>query len=58
MRYADINADQRADYLIVEANGATRAFVNTADATGKVKFTDNGYIATGSTAWTGDQVRI
>ncbi|MFB7511639.1 GDSL-type esterase/lipase family protein, partial [Streptomyces sp. NPDC056144] len=57
VRYADINADQRADYLIVEANGATRAFVNTADATGKVKFTDNGYIATGSTSWTGDQVR-
>ncbi|MGW1974326.1 FG-GAP-like repeat-containing protein, partial [Streptomyces sp. NPDC001889] len=58
IRFADINGDQRADYLVMERNGATRAYVNTADATGKVTWTNSGHIATGSSQWTADQVRF
>ncbi|MFE6973087.1 phosphatidylinositol-specific phospholipase C domain-containing protein [Streptomyces sp. NPDC057682] len=59
VRFADINADGRADYLVVGANGATRALLNTADATtGAIKWADQGVIASGSSAWTGDQVRF
>ncbi|MFI1868903.1 FG-GAP repeat domain-containing protein, partial [Streptomyces jumonjinensis] len=59
VRFADIGGDARADYLIVQPNGATRAFVNTADpATGAVKWTDQGTIASGSTTWNSAQVRF
>ncbi|MGW5678240.1 FG-GAP-like repeat-containing protein [Streptomyces sp. NPDC003860] len=58
IRFADVNGDQRADYLLVEPNGATRAYLNTEDATGKIKWTDSGFIATGSAQWTGEQVRF
>ncbi|MFE7131912.1 FG-GAP repeat domain-containing protein, partial [Streptomyces sp. NPDC057638] len=58
VRFADINGDQRADYLVLDANGATRALLNTPDATGKVKWSDQGFIATGSAQWTGEQVRF
>ncbi|MFD3729242.1 FG-GAP-like repeat-containing protein [Streptomyces sp. NPDC058671] len=58
IRFADINADQRADYLVLEPNGATRAYLNTADPTGKIKWNDQGVVATGSTQWTADQVRF
>ncbi|MGW5003571.1 GDSL-type esterase/lipase family protein [Streptomyces hydrogenans] len=54
----DINGDGRADYLVVEDNGAVRAYVNTARADGTIKWTDQGYIASGSAAWRGDQVRF
>ncbi|GGZ31317.1 hypothetical protein GCM10010387_26490 [Streptomyces inusitatus] len=59
VRFADVGGDARADYLIVEPNGATRAFLTTAHATtGAVKLVDQGVIASGSTAWTGDRVRF
>ncbi|PCG87391.1 hypothetical protein CIB93_04375 [Streptomyces sp. WZ.A104] len=54
----DVNGDGRADYLVVDDNGAVRAYTNTANSTGGVKWTDQGYIASGSNAWTGSQVRF
>ncbi|MER7047505.1 GDSL-type esterase/lipase family protein [Streptomyces jumonjinensis] len=59
VRFGDIGGDARADYLIVEPNGATRAFLTTTNATtGAVKLVDQGVIASGSAAWTGDQIRF
>ncbi|MFI5617676.1 GDSL-type esterase/lipase family protein [Streptomyces sp. NPDC051567] len=59
VRFADIGGDARADYVVVSANGATRALLNTTDATtGVIKWADQGVIASGSAAWTGDQVRF
>ncbi|MCG7528557.1 phosphatidylinositol-specific phospholipase C domain-containing protein [Streptomyces sp. OfavH-34-F] len=59
VRFADVGGDTRADYLVVAANGATRALLNTTDpATGNVKWSDQGVIASGSSAWTADQVRF
>ncbi|MER8035007.1 phosphatidylinositol-specific phospholipase C domain-containing protein [Streptomyces hydrogenans] len=55
----DMNGDGRADYLVVEDNGAVRAWYNTADlTTGAITWSDQGYIASGSTGWTADQVRF
>ncbi|WP_314616999.1 phosphatidylinositol-specific phospholipase C domain-containing protein [Streptomyces stackebrandtii] len=59
VRFADVGGDARADYLVVGPNGATRALLNTTDATtGVIKWTDQGVIASGSAAWTGGQVRF
>ncbi|MGW1281346.1 GDSL-type esterase/lipase family protein [Streptomyces tsukubensis] len=57
VRFADVGGDARADYLVVEANGATRAYINTG-GNGRGGWQDKGYIATGSSAWTSDQVRF
>ncbi|RPK67252.1 GDSL-like Lipase/Acylhydrolase [Streptomyces sp. ADI96-02] len=57
VRFADIGGDARADYLIVEPNGATRAFVNQG-GDGRGGWDDRGTVASGSTAWTGSQVRF
>ncbi|MGW1275657.1 GDSL-type esterase/lipase family protein [Streptomyces tsukubensis] len=54
----DINGDGRSDYLVVEDNGATRAWTSSTTADGTVKWTDHGVIAAGSAQWTGDQVRF
>ncbi|WP_457513336.1 GDSL-type esterase/lipase family protein [Streptomyces sp. TE33382] len=59
VRFANVGGDAYADYLVVEANGATRALLNTTDTTtGIVKWADQGTIASGSSAWTGSQVRF
>ncbi|WP_329619384.1 phosphatidylinositol-specific phospholipase C domain-containing protein [Streptomyces sp. NBC_01255] len=59
VRFADVGGDAHADYLVVGPNGATRALLNTTDATtGVIKWTDQGVIASGSAAWTGGQVRF
>ncbi|MFE7626663.1 phosphatidylinositol-specific phospholipase C domain-containing protein [Streptomyces sp. NPDC057509] len=59
VRFADVGGDARADYLVVGPNGATRALLNTTNAsTGAIKWADQGVIASGSSAWTGDQVRF
>ncbi|WLQ68639.1 MULTISPECIES: GDSL-type esterase/lipase family protein [Streptomyces] len=57
VRFADVGGDARADYLVVEPNGATRAFINQG-GDGRGGWLDKGYIATGSPNWTGDQVRF
>ncbi|MEO3978031.1 GDSL-type esterase/lipase family protein [Streptomyces sp. CAU 1734] len=54
----DINGDGRSDYLAVQDNGATRAWTSSATADGTVKWADQGVIASGSTQWTGEQVRF
>ncbi|MEU8762715.1 GDSL-type esterase/lipase family protein [Streptomyces sp. NPDC048659] len=54
----DIDGDGHADYLVVDDNGAVRAYVNTTGADGKVNWLDKGYIASGSSQWTGAQVRF
>ncbi|MFE7130955.1 GDSL-type esterase/lipase family protein [Streptomyces sp. NPDC057638] len=54
----DINGDGRSDYLVVEDNGAVRAWTSSTTATGTVKWTDQGVIASGSAQWTGEQVRF
>ncbi|MCM2388359.1 phosphatidylinositol-specific phospholipase C domain-containing protein [Streptomyces albipurpureus] len=59
VRFADVGGDAYADYLVVDGNGATRAFLNTTNVTTNViKWTDQGTIASGSAAWTGEQVRF
>ncbi|MEF9887237.1 phosphatidylinositol-specific phospholipase C domain-containing protein [Streptomyces sp. P9-A4] len=59
VRFADVGGDARADYLVVGPTGATRALLNTTDATtGVIKWTDQGVIASGSSAWTGSQIRF
>ncbi|MGA5499380.1 phosphatidylinositol-specific phospholipase C domain-containing protein [Streptomyces cinereoruber] len=59
VRFADIGGDARADYLVISDQGATRAYVNTTDAaTGVIKWSDQGVIASGSSGWTSDQVRF
>ncbi|MFE7131913.1 GDSL-type esterase/lipase family protein, partial [Streptomyces sp. NPDC057638] len=50
----DINGDGQADYLVVDDNGATRAWTNT----GIGRWSDQGVVATGSAQWTGEQVRF
>ncbi|MEU7293661.1 phosphatidylinositol-specific phospholipase C domain-containing protein [Streptomyces exfoliatus] len=59
VRFADVGGDARADYLVVGPEGATRALLNVTDATtGVIKWSDQGVIASGSSGWTGDQVRF
>ncbi|MBF6045526.1 trypsin-like serine protease [Streptomyces sp. NRRL B-1677] len=47
IRFADINGDRKADYLIVEDNGAVRAFINDG-GDGRGGWTNYGTIATGT----------
>ncbi|MGW7312564.1 GDSL-type esterase/lipase family protein [Streptomyces sp. NPDC054865] len=54
----DVNGDGRSDYLVVQDNGAVHAWVNSTGADGKVKWSDYGTIASGSSSWTGAQVRF
>ncbi|MFF2778346.1 FG-GAP-like repeat-containing protein [Streptomyces sp. NPDC058052] len=54
----DLDGDGRADYLVVGPNGSTRAFLNKAGANGAIAWTDLGSVATGSSSWTGNQVRF
>ncbi|MFJ7416229.1 GDSL-type esterase/lipase family protein [Streptomyces sp. NPDC098077] len=58
IRFADIGGDAKADYLIVDDNGAVQAYLNTTPATGTVKWENQGYIASGSADWTGEQIRF
>ncbi|GHA64384.1 FG-GAP-like repeat-containing protein [Streptomyces termitum] len=57
VRFADIGGDGRADYLVLDENGAVRAFVNQG-GNGRGGWQELGYIASGSSAWTADQVRF
>ncbi|MFJ5050483.1 GDSL-type esterase/lipase family protein [Streptomyces sp. NPDC088719] len=54
----DINGDGRSDYLVVEDNGAVRAWTSSSAADGTVTWADQGYISSGSAQWTGEQVRF
>ncbi|MFJ5774669.1 GDSL-type esterase/lipase family protein [Streptomyces sp. NPDC093094] len=54
----DVNGDGRSDYLVVEDNGAVRAWTGSTTADGTVKWADQGVIASGSAQWTGQQVRF
>ncbi|CAM5370513.1 FG-GAP-like repeat-containing protein [Streptomyces abikoensis] len=56
VRFADINNDGRADYLVVEDNGAVHAYINDG-GDGKGGWTDRGIIATGTGA-PGHKVRF
>ncbi|MEU5421198.1 FG-GAP-like repeat-containing protein [Streptomyces sp. NPDC020667] len=56
VRFADVNGDGRADYLVVDAYGAVRAWINNRVG-GQVSWTDAGAIATGVGA-SGDKVRF
>ncbi|MFE5870079.1 trypsin-like serine protease, partial [Streptomyces roseifaciens] len=56
VRFADINADGKADYLIVEDNGAVRAFINDGGDT-RGGWTNYGTIAKGAGA-PGTKVRF
>ncbi|ARZ67213.1 esterase [Streptomyces albireticuli] len=47
VRFADINGDDKADYLVVDDNGAVRAFLNNG-GDGHGGWTDSGRIATGN----------
>ncbi|MEU8894171.1 GDSL-type esterase/lipase family protein [Streptomyces sp. NPDC048442] len=58
IRFADVAGDAKADYLIVSDNGATQAYVNTTTTDGALKWVYQGFVATGSANWTGDQVRF
>ncbi|MFJ8691919.1 GDSL-type esterase/lipase family protein [Streptomyces roseolilacinus] len=58
VRFADVGGDTKADYLIVAGNGAIQAYVNTTTADGTVRWDGQGHIASGSSQWTGDQVRF
>ncbi|MFF8958511.1 GDSL-type esterase/lipase family protein [Streptomyces sp. NPDC014894] len=57
VRFADVGGDARADYLILSATGAVRAFINQG-GNGRGGWLDAGTIATGSAQWTGAQVRF
>ncbi|MEU5977917.1 FG-GAP-like repeat-containing protein [Streptomyces sp. NPDC047315] len=57
VRFADINADNIADYLVVGANGSVRALLNRG-GDGRGGWEDLGQIASGSSHWTGGQVRF
>ncbi|MFJ4682482.1 GDSL-type esterase/lipase family protein [Streptomyces sp. NPDC088789] len=57
VRFADLNADRRADYLVVGANGSVRALLNRG-GDGRGGWEDLGPIAAGSAQWTGGQVRM
>ncbi|WP_374206235.1 FG-GAP-like repeat-containing protein [Streptomyces roseoverticillatus] len=56
VRFADINADRKADYLVVEDNGSVHAWLNKTSGT-KDDWQDRGIIATGTGA-PGNKVRI
>ncbi|MEV6674407.1 FG-GAP-like repeat-containing protein, partial [Streptomyces sp. NPDC051162] len=56
VRFADINGDGKADYLIVEDDGSVRAFLNKG-GDGHGGWTDYGRIAGGAGA-PGSKVRI
>ncbi|QLE76313.1 VCBS repeat-containing protein [Streptomyces rectiverticillatus] len=56
VRFADINGDRKADYLIVEDNGAVRAFINDG-GDNRGGWTDYGTIAKGAGA-PGSKVRF
>ncbi|WP_181143771.1 FG-GAP-like repeat-containing protein [Streptomyces cinnamoneus] len=56
VRFADINADGKADYLVVEDNGSVHAWINKSSGT-KDDWQDRGVIATGTGA-PGHKVRI
>ncbi|MEU3078349.1 FG-GAP-like repeat-containing protein [Streptomyces laurentii] len=56
VRFADINADGYADYLVVDPNSAVRAWLNKG-GTGLAGWTEAGQIATGVTL-AGGQVRF
>ncbi|MFI1971492.1 FG-GAP-like repeat-containing protein [Streptomyces cinnamoneus] len=49
VRFADINADGKADYLVLDDNGSVHAWTNNSD-TAKDSWTDRGVIATGTGA--------
>ncbi|WP_406453256.1 GDSL-type esterase/lipase family protein [Streptomyces sp. NBC_00876] len=57
VRFANVGGDARADYLVVDPNGAVRAFINQG-GDGRGGWIEKGYIATGSAGWTGEQVRF
>ncbi|MGV9317196.1 FG-GAP-like repeat-containing protein [Streptomyces sp. NPDC003691] len=57
VRFADFDADSRADYLIIDANGSARALLNRG-GDGRGGWEDFGYVASGSSHWTGSQVRF
>ncbi|MBT2398228.1 phosphatidylinositol-specific phospholipase C domain-containing protein [Streptomyces sp. ISL-100] len=52
----DFNGDGKADYLVVDDNGATRAWINLGGE-GRGGWDSLGYVASGST-WSGSQVRF
>ncbi|GAA0369310.1 FG-GAP-like repeat-containing protein [Streptomyces blastmyceticus] len=56
VRFADVNGDRRADYLVVDGSGAVHAWLNDS-STGQDKWTKAGVIATGTGAPV-DQVRF
>ncbi|MFD3515697.1 GDSL-type esterase/lipase family protein [Streptomyces sp. NPDC058657] len=58
IRFADVMGDAKADYLVVSDNGATQGYTNTTTAGGALKWVYQGYVATGSADWTGDQIRF
>ncbi|MFC5145832.1 FG-GAP repeat domain-containing protein, partial [Streptomyces aureoversilis] len=49
VRFADINNDGKADYLVVEDNGSVHAWINQTD-NAKDDWRDRGIIATGTGA--------
>ncbi|MEU5189961.1 FG-GAP-like repeat-containing protein [Streptomyces klenkii] len=49
VRFADIDGDGKADYLVLEDNGSVHAWTNNSDTT-KDDWTDRGIIATGTGA--------
>ncbi|MET9435827.1 FG-GAP-like repeat-containing protein [Streptomyces sp. NPDC006551] len=54
VRFADIDGDGRADYLVLGPNGSVHMYQNA----GNGQWTDRGSIATGSTNWTRGDVRF
>ncbi|MFJ8255547.1 FG-GAP-like repeat-containing protein, partial [Streptomyces sp. NPDC094466] len=57
VRFADVGGDARADYLIVEENGAVRSYINQG-GDGRGGWGDVSTIATGSASWNATQVRF
>ncbi|MEV5511295.1 FG-GAP-like repeat-containing protein [Streptomyces orinoci] len=57
VRFADINGDGKADYLVVGDNGSVHAWINNG-GDGHGGWKDAGVIATGITGVTPDQVRF
>ncbi|WKU47543.1 FG-GAP-like repeat-containing protein [Streptomyces sp. VNUA116] len=56
VRFADINGDRKADYLVVEDNGSVHAWINRSSGA-KDDWSDRGIIATGTGA-PGSKIRI
>ncbi|KQX50019.1 hypothetical protein ASD33_15425 [Streptomyces sp. Root1304] len=52
IRMSDLDADGKADYLIVGTNGSLRAYLN------RNGWADQGTIATGASGWTASQIHI